>query len=194
MLYLDALKFEPVANIINKYIKNRKLVLLGDSLNLRNLLFEKYQISPEYIATSVKSKLDKGKEYRMLSDFVGKSDEFYICIPYLQYSEEMKAKLESYGYKEFKDFAFAYHQRKVLPAYTKDYVDEYGNKVISAGQFKVILSAMAGNSIINVDESVISKGNSSIVIGGCNSEILIEEQCVFEPNVHFEVFSCSCCE
>lgn len=43
MLYLDALKFEPVANIINKYIKNRKLVLLGDSLNLRNLLFEKYQ-------------------------------------------------------------------------------------------------------------------------------------------------------
>lgn len=136
MLYLDALKFEPVANIINKYIKNRKLVLLGDSLNLRNLLFEKYQISPEYIATSVKSKLDKGKEYRMLSDFVGKSDEFYICIPYLQYSEEMKAKLESYGYKEFKDFAFAYHQRKVLPAYTKDYVDEYVTRLFQQVNLK----------------------------------------------------------
>ena len=46
MLYLDALKFEPVANIIHTYIYHRKLVLLGDSLNLRNLLLEKYQLQP----------------------------------------------------------------------------------------------------------------------------------------------------
>ncbi len=61
MLYLDALKFEPVANIIHTYIYHRKLVLLGDSLNLRNLLLEKYQLQPEYIATSVESNLKKVK-------------------------------------------------------------------------------------------------------------------------------------
>lgn len=188
MLYLDALKFEPVANIINKYIKNRKLVLLGDSLDLKKLLCEKYQIQSEYIATSVKGNLEKGKEYHMLSDFAGKSDEFYICIPYLQYNEDLKVRLESYGYKEFKDFVFAHHQRIVLPAYTKNYEDEYGNKVISSGLFKVVLSAISGNSIVNIDESVIVNGNSNIVIGGTESEILIEEQCVFGPNAHFEIF------
>lgn len=65
MLYLDALKFEPVANIIHTYIYHRKLVLLGDSLNLRNLLLEKYQLQPEYIATSVESNLKKGKVYNI---------------------------------------------------------------------------------------------------------------------------------
>lgn len=39
MLYLDSLKFEPVANIIDKYIDGRELVLLGDSKNLRKITF-----------------------------------------------------------------------------------------------------------------------------------------------------------
>ena len=90
MLYLDSLKFEPVANIIDKYINGRELVLLGDSKNLRKLLLEQYLLEPKYIATSVESNLKKGKEYRMLSDFANKSDEYYICIPFLQYNDKEK--------------------------------------------------------------------------------------------------------
>lgn len=189
MLYLDALKFEPVANIINKYIKHRKLVLLGDSLNLRNLLLEKYQLQPVYIATSVKSNLEKGKEYRMLSDFANKADEYYICIPFLQYSEELKARIESYGYEEFKDFVFTYHKGITLPPGTKNYMDEYGNKVISTGTFKVTLLSLAGNNVVNVDENVIARGNSDIIMEESNGEIQIEKECRFGFNAHFEVFS-----
>lgn len=61
MLYLDSLKFEPVANIIDKYINGRELVLLGDSKNLRKLLLEQYLLEPKYIATSVESNLKKVK-------------------------------------------------------------------------------------------------------------------------------------
>lgn len=164
MLYLDALKFEPVANIIHTYIYHRKLVLLGDSLNLRNLLLEKYQLQPEYIATSVESNLKKGKEYRMLSDFANKSDEYYICIPFLQYNENLKKKIESYGYKEFKDFVFTYHKGITLPPGTKNYMDEYGNKVISTGSFQVILLSVAGNNVVNVDDKVVARASAGSVI------------------------------
>lgn len=51
----------------------------------------------------------------MLSDFANKSDEYYICIPFLQYNENLKKKIESYGYKEFKDFVFTYHKGITLP-------------------------------------------------------------------------------
>lgn len=61
MLYLDSLKFEPVANIIDKYINGRELVLLGDSKNLRKLLLEQYLLEPKYIATLVESNLKKVK-------------------------------------------------------------------------------------------------------------------------------------
>lgn len=189
MLYLDALKFEPVANIIHTYIYHRKLVLLGDSLNLRNLLLEKYQLQPEYIATSVESNLKKGKEYRMLSDFANKSDEYYICIPFLQYNENLKKKIESYGYKEFKDFVFTYHKGITLPPGTKNYMDEYGNKVISTGSFQVILLSVAGNNVVNVDDKVVARGNSNIIMEECGGEIQIEKDSRFGFDAHFEVFS-----
>lgn len=189
MLYLDALKFEPVANIIHTYIYHRKLVLLGDSLNLRNLLLEKYQLQPEYIATSVESNLKKGKEYRMLSDFANKSDEYYICIPFLQYNENLKKKIESYGYKEFKDFVFTYHKGITLPPGTKNYMDEYGNKVISTGSFQVILLSVAGNNVVNVDDKVVARGNSNIIMEECGGEIQIEKDSRVGFDAHFEVFS-----
>lgn len=174
---------------IHTYIYHRKLVLLGDSLNLRNLLLEKYQLQPEYIATSVESNLKKGKEYRMLSDFANKSDEYYICIPFLQYNENLKKKIESYGYKEFKDFVFTYHKGITLPPGTKNYMDEYGNKVISTGSFQVILLSVAGNNVVNVDDKVVARGNSNIIMEECGGEIQIEKDSRFGFDAHFEVFS-----
>lgn len=189
MLYLDALKFEPVANIVIKYIGNRKLVLLGDSINLRNLLFEKYQLKPVFIATQVKSNLEKGNEYRMLSDFNNKSDEYYICIPFLQYSEELKSKLENYGYEEFKDYVFAFHKGITIPPKTNNYEDEYGNKVISSGDFKVILLPITGNNVIDIDENTTARGDAKIIMEECGGQIQIERNCRFGFNAHFEVFS-----
>lgn len=187
MLYLDALKFEPVANIIEKYIGNRNLVLLGDSENLRKLLLENYQIVPEYVATSVKSNLEKGAEYRMLSDFANKSNEYYICIPFLPYDEKLKARLEGYGYKEFKDFVFAYHERITIPPKTENYQDEYGNEIISSGNFKITLMPIAGNNRVDVKQNVIVRGGHAIV-EECGGELLIEESCRFGFNACFEVW------
>lgn len=188
MLYLDSLKFEPVANIIDKYINGRELVLLGDSKNLRKLLLEQYLLEPKYIATSVESNLEKGPEYRMLSDFVSSADQYYICIPFLQYDEKLKERLESYGYEEFKDFVFALYKRITIPPMTENYVDEYGNKIVSSGNFKVILTTESGNCVVNVSENVRVGGNSNIIMAGNRAEICIEKGCLFASNTHFEVY------
>lgn len=187
MLNLDALKFEPVANIVNKYIGNRKLVLLDNNTLMRKLLSENYNIEP--IKIIEKNNCENSVEYYELLEFVSKSDEYYICVSSCKYNEQLKLLLESYGYKEFKDFVFTYHKRITLPPMTRDYADEYGNKVISTGKFKVVLAPLAGNCVVDISETVYAAGDSNIVMGGCNGQIEIDEYCKFDYNAHLEIFS-----
>lgn len=183
------LSFEAVGNIINKYIGKRQLVLLGDNKNLRTLLAEKYKIEPIYIATSVKDNLSKGDNYRMLSDFAGKSNEYYICIPFLEYDDKLVARLKSYSYEEFNDFVFARHKRVVLPPYTENYTDEYGNSVVSNGGFTTILTPVTGNNIVNVSKNVTAGANSIITMAGVGGDINISENCKFSLNSKIDLFS-----
>ena len=74
---------------------------------------------------------------------------------------------------------FTYHKGITLPPGTKNYMDEYGNKVISTGSFQVILLSVAGNNVVNVDDKVVARGNSNIIMEECGGEIQIEKDSRF---------------
>lgn len=191
MLDMNVLSFEPVGKIVNKYIGDRKLVLLGDNKNFTALLMQRYGIEPMYIATSVKDNLSKGDNYRMLSDFEGKSNEFYICIPFLKYDVKLVKRFNQMGFKEYTDFVFVFHKRITIPPHTKNYVDEYGNNILSSGDFSVVLIERAGDCIVDIKDSVLSGTNSFITMAGNKAKVIIEENVRFSMNTRFEVYSYS---
>lgn len=192
MLNLESLILEPVANIVKKYIGNRKLVLLGDSKPFRQLLSIQYNLDVAFVAVlQSKALSDSGKDERLLKDFEGKSDEFYICIPCHPYNKQVQERLERYGYVMYQDFAYANHQRIEVPPNTKGYEDEYGNVVHSSGSFTIIFSKYAGNSYVDIADSVKAGTQSAISFLANGAELRIEENCRFSHNSSFELHALS---
>ena len=189
MLYYDSLKYEAVANIISNNIGERKLVLLQDNESIRKLLLEKYSIEKIEIINWNRDELCRGgtRFYKLLN-LASRADEYFICNMLPQYDIELKKEIENLGYKEFQDYVFAYHKRLVLPPGTRDYSDEYGNNIISTGNFQVTLAPLAGNCFVNIDDSTSVGNNSNIVMGECNGIIKIGKKCKFDYNAHLELF------
>ncbi|MGN0537671.1 MAG: acyltransferase [Acutalibacteraceae bacterium] len=171
-LYLE--KFRPTADITQRYYNGRKIALYGDSPYLRELLKEEYNINVDLLVTGVQKNVAEG--ITLIDDLKGKSDTYYIIVPYLKSDVKTKRKLKSLGYTKFKDFVFTKHKKVALPIGFGDYNDEYGNHIHCTG-CKVLLDEEAGNVNIIVHDTAILKGDTLIHVKGFNSKIIIGENC-----------------
>lgn len=170
--------FKPTADIIKRYYNGREVVLFGDSPLLRELLERDYGIKTTLVATGVKEKIGKDG-FIDLDSLKNRSSEYYIAIPFLKSEVNLKTKLVTMGYLEFKDFVFTMHDLIVVKPGSDDYNDEYGNHV-HCSNCKVIIEPKVGNTIINVDDSTIFKNNCYINVRGSGANIKIGKGCVFE--------------
>lgn len=166
-------RFRPTADITERYYKGRKIALYGDSKDLREFLSKEYYIEVSLVVTGVKEKA--GAKLIYIDDLKGKSDEYYIIVPFLKSDANIKKRLNSLGYIEFKDFVFTMHDKIVLPAGFGDYHDEYGNHIHCKG-CKIALKEGAGNVSINIHDTVNFDNGSVINIRGSNVVVDIEEE------------------
>lgn len=174
--------FKATGCIVERYFNGREVVLLGDNQPLRDVLKSEHGITTTVIATRVKENVQKGQI--LLDDFTGKSERFYICVPYLKSEQSVKNKLTSMGYVEFRDFCFSQHDPIVLQPGFGDYHDEYGNHLHANG-VKVILDPYASNSYVYVDDSASMGAGCTIRIYSHGGEIRIEKGCQIGAENHF---------
>lgn len=173
---LNLKKYIPTANIINRYYNGRTVVLLGDSESLRILLKQEYNIEVNLFTTRVKEKVCENVV--PLRKLKNKSSDYYIVIPLLPENEELKKTLNSFGYKEFKDYVFTMHKKVVIPAQSGEYRDEYGNYIVCKG-CQVSLAENVGNTTIIADKSVKFKQGCIMMVGSSNCTVNIQKDCKF---------------
>lgn len=178
--------FKGTVGIIQRNIKGRKLVFLGDELNLRKLLHEA-DIEVSYVATSLPENLNKGQQYKMLEDFTDKADEYYICIPFLNYEEALKKRIQNLGYMEYMDFCFSKHSRIRLQP-KQSYKDAYGNVVKNQSNIQVVLTENCANCNVDIG-NVNAHPNTTIVISGNEAYVSIKDGVSFGINCQMEVFT-----
>ncbi len=176
----------PCANIVNKYINNRKCVMLGENIELENMLLSMFDISVDYIACFDENDIKRGDRFKRLEDFKNLSDQFYFVVPNLGPSE--KHLILNIGYEEFHDFVFVHHEEFFIPPYTPYYSDEYGNTVINNSCIEVHLFDRAGLNNIKVEKESVCGTNVRINALGSNSSILIAENCYFSPDFRIDLF------
>ena len=178
--------FIPTAEIIKKNYNNRKIVLYGDSVPLRRLLKDSYGIEVAHVATAVEANVDNTR--KNIRDFFGKSDEYYIAVPFLAPEEKHKIFLDSMGYKEFRDYVFSLHKRIESDKGFKNYHDEYGNDINAPEGLRVVIAPSAGNVKINIAENARFESRSVLSAEGSNAEITIEKNCFFSTNMSFTAY------
>ena len=184
--YLRTLRYKPTCDIIHRYGGGREVVLLGDSAPLRTLLKDKFDIETNMIATCLKESYSQEKNVYPLSFFKGKSDLYYIVIPFLQYDEKMVSTLNLYGYKEYNDFVFSMHKPLSFITPLLGYSDEYGNHIdCSAPGLRIRLDPIAGNNHVSVDKSVKFGTDSVLKIGSCENKLMIGLNCSFGKHSRF---------
>lgn len=192
---MDALKIEkyrPTANIIKRYYNGRTVVSLGDSELLRTLLEQEYNISINMFATRIKEQVKDN--VILFNELKNKSSEYYIVIPLIKEDNKLKQKLIAFGYEEFKDFVFTLHNRIIYKIQKGEYLDEYGNHIISETDnvTNVIIIQGVGNTFIKIDKNVVyRKSNLAITVTGSGAEICIGEGCLFNSNNTILVGMCS---
>lgn len=167
--------FKPTADIIKRYYNGRQIVLLGDSILLRELLERDYNIKATLIATSEKEKVGKHGLID-LDDFKNRSSEYYIVAPLIKSESNIKNRLIAMGYLEFKDFVFTMHKKIVLPSGFGSYHDEYGNHIYCNG-CQVSLRENVGNTTIMVDKSVSFGKGCAITVASPNCTVNIKKDC-----------------
>lgn len=86
-----------------KFLNNRKIVLYGDSQEVRKAL-EMYGLNVDIVATGRKDKIDDSTHN--IYSLKGKSSQYYIVVPFLERIPEHLYRLLDLGYCEVSDFVF----------------------------------------------------------------------------------------
>lgn len=181
--------FKPTADIIQRYYNGRQIVLLGDSIMLRELLERDYGIKATLIATHVKEKVGKHGLID-IDTFKDHSSEYYIVVPFIKSEPNIKKRLISMGYLEFKDFVFTMHEKIVLKAGFGSYHDEYGNHIHCNG-CQVSLRENVGNTTIMIDDSVSFGKSCAISVASPNCTVNIKKGCQTGNNFKIILWSSS---
>lgn len=180
------LAFDKVCKVCINHLNNRKVAILGDSYELRKLMKDKYDIEINTILTSDAKNIEKyPQKYKLIDDLTNKSLEYYIIIPFLNYDDNIKRKLQNMGYMEYRDFIFRNHEAKVLGPEKIDYCDEYGNSIHTNGGIRVFLNERACGNNVNI-VSYIADGK--IYLSGENASIDVREKCLLTGST-FRMFS-----
>lgn len=106
-------RFRPTADITKRYYNGRKIAFWGEAADLRELLKRDYDIDVDLLVTGVKENVAKGMA--LLEDMRNKAQDYYIVVPFLKSQANLKQRLVSLGYLEFKDFIFTNHEKVILP-------------------------------------------------------------------------------
>lgn len=96
--------YECALEITKEYFNGRKIVLYGDDVEIRKTL-ETAGLYVDCVVTGLKERVDDN--IKLIYDFKGKKDEFYIIVPFLEYASEHIQRLKGLGYAELNDFVFA---------------------------------------------------------------------------------------
>lgn len=169
-------KYRPTANIIQRYYNGREVVSLGDSESLRVLLEQEYGIKINLFTTRVKEKV--ADNIIPFSQLKNKSSDYYLVIPFTKADENIKKRLSSFGFKEFKDYVFTMHKKVVISPKTEEYHDEYGNHIVCKG-CQISLDENVGNTTIIADKSVNFKSGCIMMIGSSNCTVNIQKDSKF---------------
>lgn len=161
-----------LAGIVAKNYNGRKIVLWGDSRELRDVLRSQYNINVSIVVTLM-SEIVNNKNIFHFEYLNGKSSEYYLIAFGCQFEEYYDSKIKEFGFTEKKDFIYRRIRPIVLTKWdcTKgEYHDEYGNFISkSSGVIEKVIFRGYNNRII-LDQQV--KGLSSVSIDACANSTL----------------------
>ncbi len=172
--------------LIDRYRKNRTIVILGEAKIYKEFLEQEYGITDCLTVTTVKKK--SGGDLVYIGEIKDMSDKYYIVVPKMKKQLDLQLRLHSFGYNDFDDCFFINHNKITLDSYIDDYSDEYGNR-IHAPSCRVVLDEYAYDVTIDIDDSCTFGEDNQITaktVGGAN--VKIGRKCVFEDGVNLTVF------
>lgn len=178
--------YQRIMPIIDRYRKDRTIVLLGDFKPFQAFLTQTYGLSDCMVITTVKKKASDKLVY--IGDIKNQNDRYYIIVPHFKKTLDMQLRLHSFGYTDFEDCFFINHDRITVNSYIDDYSDEYGNH-IHAPSCDVVLDEYAYNVTVDIDKTCTFGETSAIYVktfGGAH--VTIGRKCVFEEGVTLTVF------
>ena len=179
--------YRSITKIIEPHRKGRRIALLGEAKTYKEFLETECGITDYVQITTVRKKANDCLTY--IEDIKGQNDKYYIIIPKITKELDIQLRLYTYGYDDYDDCFFLNHGKIWIAKGTKDYTDNYGNRV-NAPSCELVLDDYVCNAEINVDESCVFGNDSRInakLYGGCR--INIAKKCVFEDGVTLSVFS-----
>lgn len=207
-----------LASIVAKNAHGRKIVLWGNSNELRRVLKKYFDLDVAFVITILKDIIN-GTSIRDFADMNGKNSEYYIVDWGRAYEKKYHDLLNDYGYKEIEDFVY----RMIKPIIIENwncadgvYEDQYGNHIEgSAGIIKKIILKgynnricigenvsdlynlefeMCANSDIYIGNNCRFGGNTKLQINGYNgtSKIYIDKGCQFADS-NFILYNHSAC-
>lgn len=120
-----------IADLVARNCNGRKVILWGDSPELRKVLVEECGLSTPFIVTSDRKNYD-GRWVHMLDELKGRNKEFYLVAFGRAYDAHYSEAIKSYGFEEIEDYVY----RVIKPVVLEDfdlskgpYTDAYGNRV-----------------------------------------------------------------
>lgn len=161
---------EYIADKVNEYYKERKVILWGKYIasdNIKDKLEEKYHIKTAFYVDNDKVKIDNSRVFA--TDCLnGRSAEYYVVIP-LAVHNTVRDFLIKGGYKPDQDYY--YFSDCIVRQEENYYEDTHGNKII--GRYEGMKFAFSGfDSVIEIGDNVkfhevscYIHSNSRIVIG-----------------------------
>ena len=166
---LDEIMLKPLAFLVNRCYGDRKIILIGQSYTLANLLEKKYGIR---VFKSIEYNGDESEEILLerLREISGLSNEFFCVVPILFNTILISALWKSgYGYR--KGYVSTVYTPYVMKNFIGEYDDFYGNHLISTYPIDIEIRG-CGNVLRLNKMSKKSSGNMRILMfSGINIEI-----------------------
>ena len=178
-----------MSDIVFKNYNGRKIVLWGNSNELREVLKERYHLKVEFVVTSLEH-IVNGTSIRRLEELRGKKEQYYLVAFGRAYEPKYHEILLGYGYREIEDFVY----RMIKPISINEldlskgnYKDIYGNIVEGkAGKIKKIIFRGYNNRIA-IGDHVGDLSNTEFEMNA-NGEIAIKDGVRFNRQISFKMF------
>ncbi len=177
-----------IADIVAQNKRDRKVVLWGNSNELREVLRKYFKIEVAFVVT-ILDHIVNGTSIRHLKIMKGKSDQYYLVSWGRAYEEYYDNLLHEYGFAEIEDYVYRMIKPIVLENWNLadgNYDDRYGNHIEGESGIlgKVIFRGY--NNRIKMAPNI--KGMQKLEIQMCaNGYIEVGEGTCFQNFVKFQM-------
>lgn len=167
-------RYFPLMKCLEQYCENRTLVLWGGSGELEKYLHENYDLE---WASYDPQKVREGAMH--MDQLNGKSEKYYVIVPWLEKNDKRVNILKRYGYEPYKDFFFIKHDKvSMITKAGMHYKDEYGNEVVSdSDDIEIVFNNSVYNANVMLGKDI--KGRAKIDVRGSCANVVIEDNCQF---------------